>query len=354
VPPTLELQIETRDPNDQERGGIALAMTQNPFYVINEATAGVILTNCLNAVTDARIADALLDAPQSAEQLAKTTATHAGALNRMLRFLAAYGIFEAREGGWAHSPASRFLRTDHPQSLRGYVLLCALPSFQKGFASLAYSLRTGQPAIEKISPEGFWKLLESNPEDARIFNEGMAVKARGQVAGVVAHYDFARFGTIADIGGGHGHLLQAVLAAAPKSKGILFDQPSVIEEAAGIASDRLRLQAGDFFTDAHPVADLYLIMQVIHDWNDEDSVRILSGIRRSAPAHATLLLVEAVVPDPPKPDWALLVDLTMLALLHGRERTRNEYQKLLASAGFRLARAIDVGQSTAILEAVPV
>ena len=329
-------------------------MTQDAFDVINEATAGVILTTCLNAVTEARIADALGDAPQTAEQLAKATATDAGALHRMLRFLAAYGIFEAREGGWAHSPVSRFLRADHPQSLRGYVMLTALPSFQQGFASLAYSLQTGRPAIEKVSPEGIWKILAGDPEQARVFNEGMAVKARGQVAGVVAHYDFSRFGTIADIGGGHGHLLQAVLAAAPNSKGILFDQPSVTAGAAGIASERLKLQAGDFFNDALPVADAYLIMQVIHDWNDEDSAKILSRIRRSAPAHAKLLLVEAVIPDPPKRDWALQVDVTMLALLHGKERTRNEYQKLLASAGFRLERAIDVGQSTAILEAVPV
>jgi hypothetical protein len=329
-------------------------MFKSPFDVINEATAGTMLANCLTAVTKAKIADALGDAPQTAEQLAKTTGTDAGALNRILRYLASCEIFESRDGGYAHTSASSLLRADHPQSLRGYVLLIALPEFQKSFAAIAHSLHTGRPAIEKVSPGGFWKLLESTPEDARVFNEGMAVKSQGQVAGVLASYDFSRFGTIADIGGGRGHLLQAVLAGAPKAQGILFDQPSVIQGAAGIASDRLKLQAGDFFTDAMPACDAYLIMQVIHDWSDEDSTKILNGIRRAAPAHAKLLLIEAVIPDPPRPDWAITLDVTMLALLHGRERTRKEYEKLLAEARFRLDRVIDVGQSTAILEAEPI
>ena len=329
-------------------------MLKTPFDLINEATAGTMLANCLTAVTEAKIADALGDAPQTAEQLAKATGTHAGALNRILRYLSSCEIFESRDGGYAHTPASSLLRADHPQSMRGYVSLIALPEFQKSFAAIAHSLHTGRPAIEKFSPGGFWKLLESTPEDARVFNEGMAVKSQGQVTGVLSSYDFSRFGTIADIGGGHGHLLQAVLAAAPKAKGILFDQPSVVEGAAGIASDRLKLQAGDFFKGAIPSCDAYLVMQVIHDWSDEDSTKILSGIRRAAPSHAKLLLIEALIPDPPRPDWAITLDITMLALLHGRERTQNEYKKLLAAAGFRLDRVIDVGQSTAILEAVPI
>jgi len=182
----------------------------------------------------------------------------------------------------------------------------------------------------------------------------MTGKAKGQVAGILASYDFSHFGTIADIGGGHGHLLQAVLSAAPKAKGILFDQPGVIQETAGIASDRLKLQSGDFFKDALPAADAYLIMQVIHDWSDEEATKILSGIRRAAAGHAKLLLIEVVIPDTPSPDWAKMVDVSMLAMLRGRERTREEYRKLLAAAGFRLERLIDVGQSTAILEAGPV
>jgi hypothetical protein len=329
-------------------------MAQTPFEILTGAGSAYVLSSCMNAVAELRIADALDDEPRNPGDLAAATGTDAGALSRILRLLSSHGVFESRDGGYARTPASRLLRADHPQSLRSYVLMCGLPPFVNSFGALAHTLRTGQPALEKVSPGGMWKYLASHPDDARIFNAGMSDKAQGPIAGVLASYDFSPFGTIADIGGGRGHLLQAVLAAAPKAKGILFDQPSVIEEAAGIASDCLTLQAGDFFKDVLPVSDAYLIMQVIHDWSDEESTKILSGIRRAAPPHAKLLVVEAVIPDSPGPDWAKVVDLYMLALLSGRERTRAEYYELLAGAGFRLDRMINIGQSSAILEAVPV
>jgi hypothetical protein len=329
-------------------------MAQSPFDILTETSSAYIVSRCVNSVTELGIADALGDTPRTAAELAAATETNAGALGRILRLLSSYGIFEARDGGYSHTPASRLLRADHPQSLRGYVLMCNLPMCWRSFEVLSYSLRTGQPALEKAFPGGMWSYLASRPEEAGIFNEAMTGKSQGPIAGIISQYDFSPFGTIADIGGGHGHLLQAVLAAAPGAKGILFDQAIVIQEAAGIASDRLKLQTGDFFKDALPVADAYLMMQVIHDWSDDEATKILRGIRRAATAHAKLLVIEAVIPDTPGPDWAKMVDMFMLALLTGRERTRSEYQKLLADAGFRLDRVINVGQSTAILEAVPV
>lgn len=329
-------------------------MAPNPFDILTETSSAYIVSRCVNAIAELKIPDALGDAPQTPADLAAATGTNASALNRVLRLLSSYGVFEARDGAYAHSPASRLLRSDHPQSLRGYVLMCNLPMCWRSFEVIGHSLTTGQPALDKVFPGGFWNYLASRPEEGRIFNEAMTGKSKGPIAGIISKYDFSRFGTIADIGGGHGHLLQAVLAAAPKAKGILFDQAIVIQETAGIASDRLKLQSGDFFKDPLPISDAYLIMQVIHDWSDDQATKILSAIRRAAPAHAKLLVVEAVIPDTPGPDWAKMVDMFMLALLTGRERTRDEYQTLLAGAGFRLDRLIDVGQSTAILEAVPV
>lgn len=329
-------------------------MAQNPFEVLNDAASGFIISRCLNAVAEAGIADALGDAPQTPEDLAAATGTNAGALGRILRLLAGYGVFEPRDGRYAHTPASWLLRKDHPQSLRSYVLMSHLPFFWSSFAEIGHALRTGEPAFDKIASGGIWSYLASHPDEARGFNDGMTSKAQGQIAGAIANYDFSRFGTIADIGGGRGHLLRAILATAPKAKGILFDQPSVIQEAAALGSDRITFQGGDFFKDAQPVADAYTLMQVIHDWDDSKSMAILSGIRRAAPSHAKLLLIEALIPDTPGPDWAKTVDIFMLAMLHSKERTRSEYQRLLAGAGFRLERVIDVGQSTAILESVPI
>ena len=328
-------------------------MAETPFDVVLSAHNGFLLSSCLYAVTQTGIADALGDTPKTAQDLATTTGTHAGALVRILRVLCSVGIFEARDGSYLHTPASRLMQKNHPQSVRGYVM-AMMPIFWEPFGRLSYSLSTGKPAFEEMHPEGLFKYFEEHPEIARIFDDAMTGKAQAQVAGVLAHYDFSLFGTIADIGGGRGHLLEGVLKAAPNARGILFDLPHVVEAAKGVASERLALQGGDFFKDAMPVADAYMIMQVIHDWNDVDAAKILSGIRRAAPAHAKLLLIEMLILETPERDWAKETDLFMLVFLHSRERTRSEYQGLLAGAGWRLDRVIDIGLSTAILEAAPI
>jgi hypothetical protein len=182
----------------------------------------------------------------------------------------------------------------------------------------------------------------------------MAGKAHGHVAAILAAYDFSGFARIGDIGGGQGHLLRAVLDAAPTAGGVLFDLPHVIDAAAGIASERLTLQAGDFFRDALPVCDAYMVMEVIHDWGAEESVDILQAIRHAAPSHAKLLLIEQMVPTDPGPHWSKTLDIHMLTLLGGQQRTPQEYAALFDRAGFALQREIDTGAEVSILEAAPV
>jgi hypothetical protein len=314
------------------------------------------LPRCLHAVAELGVADALGESPRSAEELAKDTGTHPEALARTLRLLSTEGIFEARDGAWAHTPASRLLRSDHPQSMRSFVRMIGLPVYWRGFEYFAESLRTGQSVQEKVVPGGYWKYLSENPEASRLFDEAMTGKSAGQIAGVLQSYDFSGFKTIADIGGGRGHLLAAVLKAAPHAHGVLFDQPHVTAaaQAAGVESQRLRMHPGSFFADALPSADCYLIMQVIHDWNDQEAVRILKAIRKAAAPGAKLLLIECIVPEDSKPSWTKMLDLQMLTLLSGKERTEKEYSEMLRTAGFRLDRLIDIGMSTSILESVAI
>lgn len=314
------------------------------------------LPRCLHAVAELGVADALGESPRSAEELARDTGTHAEALARTLRLLSTEGIFEARDGAWAHTPASRLLRSDHPQSMRSFVRMIGLPVYWRGFEYFTDSLRTGQSVQEKVVPGGYWKYLSENPEASRLFDEAMMGKAAGQIAGVLKSYDFSAFRTIADIGGGRGHLLGAVLKAAPQANGVLFDQPHVTAAAqvAGVESERLRVHPGNFFTDALPAADCYLIMQVIHDWNDQEAARILKAIRKAAAPGAKLLLIECIVPEDSKPSWTKMLDLLMLTLLSGKERTEKEYSEMLRTAGFRPDRLIDIGMSTSILESVAV
>jgi hypothetical protein len=183
-----------------------------------------------------------------------------------------------------------------------------------------------------------------------VFNAAMGAKAQGAVAGILASYDFSGFGRIGDIGGGSGHLLRAVLDTEPAARGVLFDLPHVIEEAESMASERLTLQAGDFFQDALPSCDAYLLMEIIHDWGDEESVAILQAIRRAAPAHAKLLVIETIVPDDPGPDWSKMLDIHMLTLLGGRQRNQQEYEALLTQSGFLFQREIDTGAGISILD----
>jgi hypothetical protein len=240
--------------------------------------------------------------------------------------------------------------------MRSFVRMIGLPVYWRGFEYFADALKTGESVQEQVVPGGFWKYLSENAEASRLFDEAMMGKAAGQIAGVLGSYDFSACGTIADIGGGRGHLLAAVLHAAPQAHGVLFDQPHVTAaaQAAGMESERLRLHPGDFFTDALPSADCYLIMQVVHDWNDEKAARILAAIRKAAAPGAKLLLIECIVPEDSKPSWTKMLDLQMLTLLSGKERTETEYSAMLRAAGFRLDRVIDVGMSTSILESVAV
>jgi hypothetical protein len=307
------------------------------------------VARCLHVVADAGVADVLDDQPATAAELAAATGLNADAVNRMLRLLAAEGVFAHEAGGYIHTPASRLLRTDHPQSMRSVTRMVGLPVFWNNVTELRRAAATGRPALDWA---GIVAHLSTHPEESSLFNQAMVDKSRGAIPAVVDTYDFTPFGAIADIGGGHGHLVRAILERCPSTAGVLFDLPHVIDDAARTASSRLRLQAGDFFRDPLPPADAYVAMEVLHDWNDDDAARILTSIRRAAPAHARLLIVEQLIPDVPGPHAAKLMDVIMLAITGGRERTPAEYATLLDAAGFRLARAIPTPSPFSIVEAV--
>jgi hypothetical protein len=323
----------------------------NPFETLREMAGGYCLSRGLHVVANLGVADKLDETPRTAAELAMSVGAHPEALGRVLRLLSAHGVFESCDGKFLHSPASRMLRGDHPRSMRDYVLMFGLPPFWATFGELEHCVRTGLPAGEKVTSGGLWAYLAQHPEASAIFNATMVTKAQTQIAGVLAAYDFSGFEVIGDIGGGRGHLLSALLERVPTAKGVLFDLPHVVEDAAGATSPRLTRQAGDFFKDPLPVCDAYLVMEVIHDWSDTESVSILKAIRRAAPSHAKLLLIEEMVPDDPGPAWPKMLDIYMLAMIGGKQRTRREYEALLDGAGFSFRREIDTGAGISILEA---
>lgn len=325
----------------------------NPLHTLLQMAAGYCLSRCLHVVANLGVADALEETPRTAAELAAAVGANPDALGRALRLLSAHGVFVSEGSGFRHSAASRLLRSDHPQSARAITRMLGLPIHWKVLEALEDSVRSGLPSVDQVVPEGLWPWYAKHPEENALFNAAMVGKAHGQVAGVLSAYDFSPFSKIGDIGGGRGHLLQAVLEAAPGATGVLFDQPHVIAESASLASKRLSLQSGDFFKDALPACDAYLVMEVIHDWNDHESIAILRAIRKAAPRHAKLLLIEELIPDDPGPHWSKTLDILMLSLLGGAQRTRQEYAALFKAADFSLVRVVDTG-GISILEAVPV
>ncbi|HET7584755.1 MAG TPA: methyltransferase [Gemmatimonadaceae bacterium] len=326
--------------------------TPTPFDTLQQIAGGYGVARCLHVAAELGVADRIDDAPRAVADVASDVGAHAESLKRVLRLLGAHGIFEVRDDTVGHSAASRLLRTDHPQSMRSFVRMIGMPTNWSIYGALEHAVRSGRPAAEHVLQGSYWGHFESDPEDARVFNAAMEAKARGQVAAVVAVYDFGGAATIGDIGGGRGHLLRAVLDAAPGARGVLFDLPRVVNDLTALASDRLTLQPGDFFHDALPACELYMLMEVIHDWNDDDALRILQAVRRAAPPQARVLLLETMISDAPGPDWAKMLDIHMLALLGGLQRTRQEYAHLLEGAGFTLRRQIDTRAGISILEAV--
>ena len=325
----------------------------NPFAALQQITSGYILSRCLHVIADLGVADVLDETPRTSAELAALVEAHPGNLGRVMSLLSAHGVFELQGDRFCHSPASRLLLNDHPQSMRAFVQMFGLPILWEAYGVLDHSLRSGQPAMEKVAPGGWWGHFAENPQEGDIFNAAMANKSQAHVAGVIASYDFSDFGLVGDIGGGLGHLLQAVVVSTLTTQGILFELPHVIEKANGVSSERLHLQAGDFFSDALPVCNAYVLMEIIHDWSDKEATVILEAVRRVAPPDAKLLLIETIIPNDPGPDWSKTLDIVMMALLGGLQRTRQQYEALLNRTGFVFQREIDTGAGISIIEAVP-
>jgi hypothetical protein len=322
--------------------------TQPPAQLVWGLINAHTLARCMHMVAEFGVADALGDAPATAAELAARTGMNGDALQRMLRLLAAHGVFANEVDGFVHTPASELLRSGHPQSMRAFARMIGLPAIWNGFTEMRQVAVTGKPASD-------WSALlayfAQHPEEASLFNQAMVDKANAVIPAVTGTYDFSDFRVIADIGGGRGHLLQAILAQSPAASGVLFELPHVIADASAMASPRLQLVAGDFFADAMPAADLYVLMEVLHDWDDADAIRILTAIRRTAPAHARLLVAETLIGEAPGPQQGKMLDIIMLAVTGGRERTPGEYAVLLAQAGWKMQRAIATPSPLSLVEA---
>lgn len=326
-------------------------MTPPPEAMLWALAGGHYLPRCLQIVAELGVADALGDEPAGTERLAGEIGAHPDALHRMLRLLAAHGVFTVQPEGWTHSELSRFLRTDHPRSMRGFARMMGSEGQWAAAGALSVSARTGKAGVLEAFGQQFWDYYLDHPEEGRVFDDAMTAKSHAELAELRRVLDFSRYGMIADIGGGRGHTLANVLEAAPEARGILFDLPDVI--AAAPDHRRIEKQAGSFFTDPLPAADAYILSNILHDWPDPECIAILKAIKQAAPSHAELLIVENLLFEGEGPHPSKVLDIVMLAATGGRERTEGQYDELLRAAGWTLGRVLPTNAPLSVIVAKP-
>ncbi|MFT4059458.1 MAG: methyltransferase [Legionella sp.] len=326
-----------------ERPHIQLAVMSR-WYVVSRA---------LHAVARLGIANHMSFEPITVDELAKATGTQPQALDRILKFLSAYELFHYHEGAYSLTELSQALRDDDPYSMRD-VLCMVDDSWWQAFSQLDTSLQSGVPAFNEQHGDDFFSFLSKNTAKQQNFDRGMAKLSSYDVDAISRAYDFSKCSTLVDMGGGRGGLAQAITKCYPNVQAILFDSPAVIEQLDSTNfSKQITLHAGDFFA-AIPKANAYIFKGVLHDFNDQMMQQILKNCAKQMDKEATLFIAEQVMPDDIKPHPNKTMDIVMMVLLGGRQRTLSEWQKSIELAGFALKQSYETKSLFTLMEFKPI
>lgn len=334
-------------------------MAQRETDQLNQILTSAALSRALSSIAELGIADLIEQGtPQAAATLAKASGTNEQALYRVLRYLASHGIFAENENGeFDHTPLSYVLRSDAEGSYRAGARM--FHRIYAGWDGLDHAIRTGEPGFNKVFGKPIFEYVMANPEMGPILDAGMTCFHGYETPAMLAAYDFSGIDVLADIGGGNGSLISAVLERYPAMRGMLVDLGHVVGRAKGnIAAkglaDRCEVREGNFFESVPAGANTYLFRHVIHDWTDEQSIQILRNCRAVIPADGRLLLVECVVPKGNGPTPAKDFDMTMMVFPGGAERTEEEFRSLLERSGFVLTSVTPTSTMVSVVEARPV
>jgi hypothetical protein len=339
----------------KQHGDIKKQNTIPPPVQLFEIATGFMKAQAIYAAAKLGIADLLKDGPKKVDELASITGVHSNSLYRLLRALASIGVFaEKDDGSFELTPMASALRSDVPMSLRPYVLLLGDKSWWGPWGNLFHSVKTGEVAFDHMFGMGYSEYLEKHPDIAKIFNECMTSVSQAHNPAIVGSYDFSRFQKIVDVGGGHGGLLIEILNANPSVTGILFDLPHVVSSIDKLEAElggRCEISSGDFFEEVPADGDAYILKQIIHDWDDELSIRILRNCHKAMAQRGRILVIEVVIEPGNAPNISKFFDLHLLVTAPGgKERTRPEFHLLFKAAGFELSKIIPTTSSFAIIE----
>jgi hypothetical protein len=308
---------------------------------------------CVGAAAELELADLLADGPLPIKVLAERTQTHGPHLYRMLRALESTGIFtQTSPGVFGNTPASECLRRNLPGSNWAWIrfTLCSGAPVFEGWRGVTLALKNGRPGFDQVTGQNAWAHFQANPQVYTIFNQAMRDLSAAISPAVAASFDWSRFPVIADIGGGIGAQISSILDAHPSCRGILFDQPAVVAEAT---DSRIERVGGDFFKEVPVRADAYVMRWILHDWSDDECVALLNNVRKSASPDARLMVVDSVIPETPGFDMGKWMDLNMMVMTSGRERTATEFRDVLERAGFAVEQIVPTPSPLSIVVGKP-
>jgi hypothetical protein len=308
------------------------------------------LSQAICVAAELGVADLLADGARTSADLADATQTNEDALYRLLRALASVGIlFEENGRLFALTEFGEPLRSDAPDSVEAIAAHVGQPYIREAWSALGEAVRTGENAFRLVHGMSNWEYRAERPEENAMFDRYIAANTRHGARALLDAYDFGRFGTIVDVGGGNGTLLAALRAEHPSLRGVLFDQAHVV---AGVDPDAgVDVVAGSFFESVPAGGDAYILKWILHDWEDEESIAILRTVRRTG---ATVLVIERLVAPPNEGPETKLTDLNMLVGPGGRERTLDEYHALFEAAGYELVSVTATAGDLFVLQGEPV
>ena len=303
------------------------------------------------------IPDQLAHGPRTAAELATAVGADPAALYRLLRGIASVGVLATEpDGRFSLTPIGECLRSDVPGSVRSLIIMEMAPGHWLPWGHLERSVRTGKPSTDHGLGMGTWEYYKKNPVDQHHFAEAMSGLSAMAMHAVLASYSFEGARKVVDVGGSHGAFVAAVLQREPKARGVLFDQPAVVAGAdatlqAAKVADRVECVGGSFFDSVPAGGDVYLLKAILHDWNDEECVKILTNVREAMAPDGRVVVVEMPITSGGPPSPAPLMDLNMLVMLTGKERTPEEYGALFAKSGLRATSVVPTPSPVAVLEA---
>ncbi len=327
-----------------------------PVQLLDIAT-GFWKTQAIYVAAKIGIADLLKDGSKNIDELSSATGVHSRSLYRLLRALASIGIFiENDDGSFGLTSLATTLQSDNPMSVRSLAVLVGEQFWWDPWGNLEHSVMTGEAAFERVFGIRIFEYFGKHPEIGHSFNKWMTRLSELTVPALLESYDFSTFHKVVDIGGGHGSLLVNILKANPKIKGVLFDLPDVVKAANEIDADiieRCEIIGGDFFELVPAGGDAYILKQIIHDWDDDLSVKILKNCHKAMADNGRVLVIDAVIQPGNAPDLNKFIDLNMLILTHGgRERTEFEFRSLFEAAGFELTNIFSTPSLFSIIEGI--